>query len=141
MNGYLKSLPFIFSLLKLTLLQMTETKECLRLEGISEGNLVQSPCSSRKSPWPLEVAITYLLWIHAGCPGLCIPWRKETPQPLWATCSSGLSSAVKKCVLMFREKLLCFILCTLPLVLSLAPLKRIYLHLLSTLLSGIYTHW
>lgn len=50
MNGYLKSLPFIFSLLKLTLLQMTETKECMRLEGISEGNLVQPPCSSRKSP-------------------------------------------------------------------------------------------
>lgn len=46
---------------------------------------------------------------RAACPGLCpdgffwIYPIMETPQPVWETSASALSSSVKKCFLMFSE--------------------------------------
>lgn len=58
--------------------------ECLRLEGISGGQLVQPPAQAGLHP--------------AGCPGPCAGTfqrspRKETAQSLRATCASTLSGS------------------------------------------------
>lgn len=64
--------------------------------------------------------------LTSGCPGLCLCsfWiapRMETPQSLWATCTSihSVILKVKKCFLMLRGNLFCFSLFPLSVVLSL----------------------
>ena len=90
----------------------------LRLEGASGGHLPPPP--------PLYPGSS-----RAGCPGLRPHndfWtspRMETPQ-----CQCSVTITVKKCHLMFRQNLLCFNLCRLPLVVSLDTSERAWLCLL-----------
>lgn len=63
---------------------------------------------------------------RASCPEVCpddfwIPAKVETPQPFWPMrlWQWLVILIVRKCFLMFRGKLLCFSLCSLPLILSL----------------------
>lgn len=58
----------------------------------------------------------------------------ESPQPLWGACAIPPS---KKCLLMFRGNLLCFISCPVPLLLPLSILQRAWL----CLSSGISIHF
>jgi len=51
--------------------------------------------------------------------------RRRLHNPLWAACSRALSPfKVKKFFLMFRQNILCFSLCPLPLVLSLGTTEK-----------------
>lgn len=76
------------------------------MKRASRYHLVQHPCSSRTASRLLNTS------------------KDENPSPLWATYSVTLR--VKKYFLMFRQHLLCFSMCPLPLSLgitgkSLAP--------------------
>ena len=90
----------------------------LRLEETSGSYLVQLTCSSTAP--------------RADCPGICpdgfwISSRKETPQPLWATCTSAqLPSQQKKSVSWWSDRTCSFVLslCLLPLVLSLGTAEK-----------------
>lgn len=98
------------------------------LEGTSGGHSVQLSCSSKFTQSMVTETVPGGIWRS--------PWR-ETPQPLGNLCQCSIIHIVKKWFLVFRQYLLCSSLCPLLLVLTWAPLKRVW----PTLSWGVYTHW
>jgi len=76
----------------------------LRLEGTSEGPLIQPPAQAGPP--------------RARCPR---PRRMESPQP---PCQCTVTRTVKKCLLTFRRSLLYSSLCSLRLVLALGTAEK-----------------
>lgn len=78
---------------------------------------------------------------QAGPPRACFPGpcpdgfgitpTMESPQPPWK----------KTCFLIFRGNLLCFCLCSLPLVLALGTTKKVWLQPFYNISMGIFIHW
>lgn len=82
---------------------------------------------------------------RAGCTGpylgaLLISLRRETPQSPCTTCNGAQTSSQKRRVSsMFRQTLLCFNLCPLPLVLSLGIIEKSLVPPLHPLFGCLYT--
>lgn len=102
--------------------------ERLRWEGASGGHL-PNLSSGRDTQAGCQVPHSCRFW---RCP------RMETPQPLCILCQCLITHTGERCLLMFSQSFLCFILFPLPLLLALDDARRAWLQPLGTLPSGIY---